>query len=189
MAEFCLACFNALHGTELTESDVVLSREADICEGCGQLVQTVEEIPPLWLGWLRNWRDRFRGSVDRPISERSESAWDSCTDVSGADHGPAARGTVGTAVGGLGRSEPHVVHQQKRRAAGRKAGHQHTENAKFHPNGSSPRGHSETSCGRTRTPSCKSVFVPISAHGRDVGPRRLPQTSRQDHQGDWRGTC
>ena len=53
------------------------------------------------------------------------------------------------AMGGLGRSEPHVVHQQKRRAAERKAGHQHTKNAKFHPNGSSPRGHSETSCRRT----------------------------------------
>ena len=35
------------------------------------------------------------GSVDRPISERSERAWDSRTDVSGADNGPAARGIAG----------------------------------------------------------------------------------------------
>ena len=37
------------------------------------------------------------------------------------------------AMGGLGRSEPHVVHQQKCRTTERKTGHQHTENAKFHP--------------------------------------------------------
>ena len=37
------------------------------------------------------------------------------------------------AMGGLGRSEPHVVHQQKCRTTERKVGHQHTENAKFHP--------------------------------------------------------
>ncbi|MFR7743998.1 MAG: tyrosine-type recombinase/integrase [Acutalibacteraceae bacterium] len=38
---------------------------------------------------------------------------------------------------------------KKRRAAEWKAGHQHTENTEFHPNGSSPRGYSETSCRRT----------------------------------------
>ena len=37
------------------------------------------------------------------------------------------------AMGGLGRAEPHVVHQQKCRTTERKTGHQHTENAKFHP--------------------------------------------------------
>ena len=36
------------------------------------------------------------------------------------------------AMGGLGRSEPHVVHQQKCRTTKWKVGHQHTENAKFH---------------------------------------------------------
>ena len=81
------------------------------------------------------------------------------------------------AMGGLGRSEPHVVHQQKRRAAEWKAGHQHTENTEFHPNGSSPRGHSEPSCGRTRTPSCKSVFVPISAYWGNVGPGWISQAA------------
>ena len=80
-------------------------------------------------------------------------------------------------------------YQQKRRAAGRKTGHQHTENVKFHPNGSSPRGHSETSCGRTRTPSCKSVFVPVSAHRGNVGSGRLPQAARQDHQRNRRRAC
>ena len=93
------------------------------------------------------------------------------------------------AMGGLGRSEPHVVHQQKRCAAGWETGHQHTENAKFHPNGVAPRRYSKTSCGRTRTPPGKFIFIPISAHRRNVGSRRIPQTSRQDHQRNRRGTC
>ena len=50
------------------------------------------------------------------------------------------------AMGGLGRSEPHVVHQQKRRAAERKAGHQHAKNAKFHPNSVAPNRYSKASC-------------------------------------------
>ena len=37
------------------------------------------------------------------------------------------------AMGGLGCSELHVVHQQKCRTTERKTGHQHTKNAKFHP--------------------------------------------------------
>jgi len=51
------------------------------------------------------------GSVDRPIFECSERAWNPRADVSGIDHGPAARRIAGFTVGGLGRSEPHVVHQ------------------------------------------------------------------------------
>ena len=86
-------------------------------------------------------------------------------------------GTVSLAMGGLGCSKPYPLDQQKRRAAGRKTGHQHAENTEFHPNGSSPRGHSETSCGRTRTPSCKSVFVPISAYWGNVGPGWIPQAA------------
>ena len=33
MAEFCLDCYNRLHGTHLTEREV--STEWDLCEGCG----------------------------------------------------------------------------------------------------------------------------------------------------------
>ena len=47
----------------------------------------------------------------------------------------------------------------------------------------------KTSRGRTRKTSCKSVFVPISAHGRDVGPGWIPQAARQDYQRNRRGTC
>lgn len=33
MAEFCLDCYNRLHGTHLTER--VVRTEWDLCEGCG----------------------------------------------------------------------------------------------------------------------------------------------------------
>ena len=49
--------------------------------------------------------------IDRPEPERSERTWHSCTDVSGADNGTAPWRTAGFTVGGLGCSEPHVVHQ------------------------------------------------------------------------------
>lgn len=42
MAEFCLDCWNKLNGGDLTERDVVLSREYDLCEGCGELCRVVE---------------------------------------------------------------------------------------------------------------------------------------------------
>ena len=129
------------------------------------------------------------GSVDRSIFECSEGAWDSCADVSGADGGLAARGIAGPAVGGLGRSEPHVVHQQKRRAAGWETGHQHAKNAKFYSHSLTAGGHSETSRGRTHKASDKSIFVSVSAYRRDVGSGWLPQAARQDHQGDRRGAC
>ena len=55
--------------------------------------------------------------------------------------------------------------------------------------GAAPRRYSKTSCGRTRTPPCESIFVPISANRRNVGSGRIPQTSRQDRQRNRRGTC
>ena len=33
MAEFCVDCYNRLHGTQLTEE---VDTEIDLCEGCGQ---------------------------------------------------------------------------------------------------------------------------------------------------------
>ena len=64
------------------------------------------------------------------------------------DDGPAAWRTVGPAVGRLGCSKPYTLDQQKRRAAGRKAGHQHAKNAKFHPNSVAPNRYSKASCRR-----------------------------------------
>ena len=111
------------------------------------------------------------GSVDRPIFECSERAWHSRTDVSGTDHRLTARRAAGLTVGGLGRSEPHVVHQQKRCAAEWKAGHQHTENAKFHPNSPTAGRHGKTSRRGARKTSCESVFVPVTAYRERHGIR------------------
>ena len=42
MAEFCLDCWNRLNKETLTERDVILSREYDLCEGCGEVRRVVE---------------------------------------------------------------------------------------------------------------------------------------------------
>ena len=36
MAEFCLECWNKLNGTDDDERKYVLSKEWDLCEGCGK---------------------------------------------------------------------------------------------------------------------------------------------------------
>jgi len=46
MAEFCLDCWNELNHTCCTERDVVISREPELCEGCGRLRPVIE-------GWRR----------------------------------------------------------------------------------------------------------------------------------------
>lgn len=35
MAEFCLDCWNRINKCNDTERDWILSRELDLCEGCG----------------------------------------------------------------------------------------------------------------------------------------------------------
>ena len=81
---------------------VCSGRKIDPCEP-GEEVQNSKE---------RAQRDEHpAGSVDRSVPERSERTRNPRADVSGADHGLTARRTAGFTVGGLGRSEPHVVHQ------------------------------------------------------------------------------
>ena len=55
MAEFCLQCWNRLNDRRDTEKDVTLSKEVDLCEGCGKLCRVVVSIKPAWrrLKWLR----------------------------------------------------------------------------------------------------------------------------------------
>ena len=36
MAEFCLDCWNELNGTNDSPRKYVISRELDLCEGCGE---------------------------------------------------------------------------------------------------------------------------------------------------------
>lgn len=42
MAEFCLSCWNKINGFQMTERDCVLSKERDLCEGCGRLCPIIE---------------------------------------------------------------------------------------------------------------------------------------------------
>lgn len=58
MAEFCLDCYNELHGTHYTEQEVEL--EEDLCEGCGQIKPVVVAFRSQWslpgarvLHWVR----------------------------------------------------------------------------------------------------------------------------------------
>lgn len=41
MAEFCLSCWNRMNNTNLTEKDVEISRELDLCEGCGEIKNVI----------------------------------------------------------------------------------------------------------------------------------------------------
>ena len=37
MAEFCLTCWQKINNIHLSEKDVVLSKELDLCEECGKM--------------------------------------------------------------------------------------------------------------------------------------------------------
>jgi len=41
MAEFCLDCYNELNGTNDKSSKFIISKELDLCEGCGEYKQIV----------------------------------------------------------------------------------------------------------------------------------------------------
>lgn len=41
MAEFCLDCWNELNGSHDTEREWVLTKDLNLCEGCGQWKQTI----------------------------------------------------------------------------------------------------------------------------------------------------
>ncbi|MBQ2897976.1 MAG: hypothetical protein IJE46_06645 [Clostridia bacterium] len=36
MAEFCLDCWNRMNGTCDSEEEYIISKDLDLCEGCGQ---------------------------------------------------------------------------------------------------------------------------------------------------------
>lgn len=42
MAEFCLDCWNEINHFQKTEKDYVLSKELELCEGCGRLCRIIE---------------------------------------------------------------------------------------------------------------------------------------------------
>ncbi len=41
LAEFCLDCWNAIHGTNDPAEKYIISEELDLCEGCGQMKQVI----------------------------------------------------------------------------------------------------------------------------------------------------
>lgn len=41
MAEFCLQCWNEMNETNNTQDDYILSKELDLCEGCGQWTNVI----------------------------------------------------------------------------------------------------------------------------------------------------
>ncbi len=41
MAEFCVECWSKLNEATLEEKDYVLSKEKDLCEGCGKYKQVI----------------------------------------------------------------------------------------------------------------------------------------------------
>ena len=44
MAEFCLECFNKLNDTNYKKADVILTRDLDLCEGCGEMKPVVVDL-------------------------------------------------------------------------------------------------------------------------------------------------
>ena len=44
MAEFCLECHNKMNQMNLSEEDVILSDDLELCEGCGEIKNVVISI-------------------------------------------------------------------------------------------------------------------------------------------------
>lgn len=52
MAEYCKDCFKKWN-PDVDEHRLILSRETELCEGCGQLKPCVERIAPKNSWWVR----------------------------------------------------------------------------------------------------------------------------------------
>ena len=57
MAEFCLECLNRMNDTALDERDVMVSKELNFCEGCGQVKHVVI--------WRRKKRNKIFWAIFR----------------------------------------------------------------------------------------------------------------------------
>ncbi|MBQ9980631.1 MAG: hypothetical protein IJP23_06195, partial [Oscillospiraceae bacterium] len=60
MAEFCVDCRNKLNGTDVPRGEYVLSKELELCEGCGQMKNVVlaERAPMFFRGQFEKIRRR-----------------------------------------------------------------------------------------------------------------------------------
>ncbi len=59
MAEFCLNCWNKLMGSQYSPSCFIFSREADLCEGCGEWKPVIIRFKARYLFWDRLQKNRF----------------------------------------------------------------------------------------------------------------------------------
>ncbi len=53
MAEFCVDCFNKMNRSNIKEKALILSDEAELCEGCGKYKRTVVCLRPGFLSRLK----------------------------------------------------------------------------------------------------------------------------------------
>lgn len=56
MAEFCVDCWNRINHLQKTEKDYILSKELDLCKGCGKFRHViVRERMGFWSGFLNEY--------------------------------------------------------------------------------------------------------------------------------------
>ena len=56
MAEFCKDCYIAICGG--SENDkIILSKELDLCEGCGEYKRVVVSVRPTFKYFIGEWRE------------------------------------------------------------------------------------------------------------------------------------
>lgn len=48
MAEFCLQCWNEINGTNAPPDRYILSKELDLCEGCGKWTNVIVAQRKFW---------------------------------------------------------------------------------------------------------------------------------------------
>lgn len=61
MAEFCLNCWNKIMGTKDPPGKYIISRELDLCEGCGEWKPVVIRVKRRYIAaeWFRERIGRF----------------------------------------------------------------------------------------------------------------------------------
>ena len=55
MAEFCLECWNRINETSLGKGEVVISKDLDLCEGCGERKPVIVKMR---LGYQVRWEHK-----------------------------------------------------------------------------------------------------------------------------------
>jgi len=72
MAEYCLDCLNKIMNKRAGKKTVVLSRELDLCEACGQMKRVVVKFQ-WWYIWaldIADWFEYVRWLKERKSGEK-----------------------------------------------------------------------------------------------------------------------